>query len=720
MQNEINGGIFFNAVIQGQNITLQLPATVTPSLFGLPRRTSTFAGRDQEFQEMINTLSPSESRNGIVLAVSGMAGVGKTELVLQLAHHVIKESSWFPGGALFVDLAGYDSERRVTPGVALGQLLRSLGIPAEAIPDDTQERARVYHSVLQSYAHQGRRILIVIDNTDSAEQCSLLIPSDDMNAALITSRHTLAIDAARYDLPTLSPDSSQELIQSILRKYSGGKDARAEQESGEVCRIAQLCGYLPLALQIAGALLADSPNRPLSSFAEDLADVQARLDALEREERTVRAVFDLSYKNLQEEHARLFRLLPINAGPDISTETTACLADLEQRVAGRLLESLARAHLIEVGREWGRWRMHDLLRLYADERGMKEGRESERRDATRRLIGYYTETSEAADEILRGGASKVENQNFQKRLGVPLQWFEVEEQNLLAATHLAEVCELTESAYLISMHLGLYLDIRRRVSDSARVANTALRAARQAQNIEWEARALNHVGLSLSSVRRFSEAIGPLREGVKLARKARNQQVECDCLLGLAAAVKGASGPGVAIAPLRRAMDLGRHLKNPITVGTALTNLGSAYRELGWLREAAEAYSESITYHRMSKDRRKEASGYSGLAAALSQMGDIATAVPHFDKAIKIYQEVGDEHGQAIALMNLGSAHMRMGNFKRARQIYEQARFRYQESGDKHGEATTLLNLATLERTAGESEKSRAYFEQAQKMRNET
>ncbi|MER6351344.1 tetratricopeptide repeat protein [Streptomyces sp. NPDC001634] len=654
----------------------------------------------------------------MALAFSGMAGVGKTELALQLAHRVLKEPGWFPGGSLFIDLAGYDSERRILPGAALGQLLRSLGIPAEAIPDDTQECARIYHSALQAYAQQGRRILIVVDNADSVEQCSPLILSDDVNAVLITSRHTLAVDATRYDLSVLSPESSQELIGSVLRKYSAGKDTRADQESGALCRIAQLCGYLPLALQIAAALLADSPNRPLISLAEDLANAQTRLDTLEREERTVRAVFELSYTALQEDQARLFRLLPINSGPDISTETVAHLADREERVASRLLESLARAHLIEIGREWGRWRLHDLLRLYAEEKGMEQARENERREAVRRLTSYYANVSEAADWILRGGSSKAERRNFQNRRGDALKWFEAEEPNLLAAAHLAEGSELTKEAYLISMHLGLYLDIRRRLSDSARAANTALRAARQAQNIEWQARALSHVGLALSSVRRFREAIGPLRLGVKLSREAGNQQVECDCLLALGAALKGASGADAAVAPLRRALNLGKQLKSPISVGTALTNLGSAYRESGRLKEAAEAYSESITYHHISRDRRKEASGYSGLAAALFQMGDISTAFPHFGKAIKIYQEVGDEHGLAIALMNLGNAHMGMGNLEKARQIYKRARLHYQESSDKQGEAATLLNLATLERTAGNPGKARIYSQQAQGMLN--
>jgi tetratricopeptide (TPR) repeat protein len=716
MRNEIKDGVFFGVVIQGQYATIQLPPTVSPALSGLPRRASTFEGRVREVREMKASLRPSPLQNDVVIAVTGMAGVGKTELALQVAHGVLSEESWFSGGVLFIDLFGYDAERRIQPREALGSLLNSLGLPPETIPDEVQDRVRVYRSALQAYAERGKRILVIVDNAYSADQASCLIPGDGINAALVTSRHTLSIDAELYDLDVLKPEYAVDVIRSVIRRYRGAKDARVEREPAEALRVAELCGFLPLALQIAAALLVDSSSRPISTLADELADVHSRLDTLTREERAVRAAFDLSYESLPKDQAHLFRLLSINAGPDVSREAVSRLGGLELGDTGRILESLNRAHLIEVGQDWGRWRLHDLLRIYATEKGMAAEKEDGRDQAVRRLIDYYSDTSESADWILRDRASKAEGRRFRDRRGEPLEWFRVEEDNLLAAIRLAEKEDLFASSYYISMHLGLYLDVRRRVTDVIEVASTALRAARRAENVDWQARSLNHLGLALSTVRRFGDAIPPLTEGVKLARMAGNRETECDILIALGAALKQVNGPAAGIAPLKRALTLGRVLGNPLHVGTALTNLGNIYRESGKLVEAAKAYSESIRYHRLSRDRRKEASGHSGLAVTLSQLGKFDTSIPHFKKAVDMYKSVGDQHGLAVTLMNLGSTHTAMGDLRNARNILLQARVCYRESHDAHGEGVTLLNLSFLERDAGDQEQSRAYFDMAQEL----
>ncbi|MFC9059344.1 tetratricopeptide repeat protein [Streptomyces sp. NPDC057074] len=718
MNNEIKDGVFFGAVIQGQHTTIQLPPVVTPALSGLPRRASTFEGRDREISEMHAILRPTASKSEAVIAVTGMAGVGKTELALQVAHVALKETEWFPGGVLFIDLFGYDTDRRVEPHAALGSLLGSLGLPAESIPEETQDRTRMFRSVLQSYAEQGKRILVLLDNADSSDQVSPLIPSDGINAALVTSRHTLSIDAKLYDLDVLRPESAIDVIRAVIRRHRGAQDSRVEQEPTDTLRVAGLCGFLPLALQIAAALLADSSSRPIKSLADDLANAHSRLDTLTREERAVRAAFDLSYERLPKDQARLFRLLPLNTGPDVASEAVSKLAELEVRETARMLESLSRAHLVEVGQVWGRWRLHDLLRIYANEKGDASKREDGQEQAVRRLGRYYTDTSESADWVLRDRASKAEGKRFRDRYGEPVKWFHIEETNLLAASHLAEREGLFEGAYSISIHLGLYLDVRRRVTDLIGVAKTALSAARKAENIDWQARSLNHLGLALSSIRRFSDSIPPLMEGVKLARAAGAREVECDMLIALGAALRQVNGPVAGIPPLKRALTLGRALGDPLHVGTALTNLGNVYRESGRLAEAVKAYGESVRFHQLSGDRRKEASGHSGLALAFSQLGNHDASLPHFRKAIELYKSVGDQHGLAITLMNLGGTHTAMADLKSARDIFQKARVCYRESSDPHGEGVTLLNLSFLERDAGNQKQSRAYFEMAQELFN--
>jgi hypothetical protein len=259
--NQITGGIFFQAVIQGKNITVQLPSQVTPALSGLPPVSSTFTGREQQVKELLESLAKVEEpqRANLALAIAGLPGVGKTELVIQTAARALREPSWFPGGVLFVDMFGYDDARRMSCERALESMLVALGMPSEHIPDRLQDRSRLYRSVLGAFADQGRRILLVIDNVSTAEQVRPLLPTEGTSAALLTSRHTLDVGARLYDLPILDSRTSVELLHNALQHSRGVADTRARDEPEQAATVARWCGGLPLALHIAGALLADTP-----------------------------------------------------------------------------------------------------------------------------------------------------------------------------------------------------------------------------------------------------------------------------------------------------------------------------------------------------------------------------------------------------------------------------------------------------------------------------
>ncbi|MFD3622420.1 hypothetical protein ACFWWT_46205 [Streptomyces sp. NPDC058676] len=193
-----------------------LPPEVKPALSGLQKASATFTGRDTHVEELLQGLAPGggeQQRAVLVAAVAGLAGVGKTELIVQTASRAMKKPGWFPGGVLFVDLFGYDTERRLSPERALDGLLAALGMPGEHIPADLQGRTRLYRSVLATFAKEGRRILVIIDNASSAEQARPLLPTDGTTAALLTSRHTLDVDARLHDLAVLDEPSSIELLQ---------------------------------------------------------------------------------------------------------------------------------------------------------------------------------------------------------------------------------------------------------------------------------------------------------------------------------------------------------------------------------------------------------------------------------------------------------------------------------------------------------------------------
>lgn len=193
-------------MVQGRDITVQLPHTITRALSGLPDGSPAFTGREGQVEELLEALAPGQGpQEAVLTAVAGLAGVGKTELVVQTAARALEQPGWFPGGVLFVDLFGYDAERLVSAERALDGLLRALGMHAEHVPAELQDRSRLYRSVLATFAEQGRRILVVIDNAATAEQVRPLLPTDGATATLVTSRHTLDVGARLHDLDVLSP-----------------------------------------------------------------------------------------------------------------------------------------------------------------------------------------------------------------------------------------------------------------------------------------------------------------------------------------------------------------------------------------------------------------------------------------------------------------------------------------------------------------------------------
>ncbi|WP_190216082.1 ATP-binding protein [Streptomyces griseosporeus] len=479
--NTITGGSFFNAVVQGRDITVHLPPAITPALSGLPAPASAFTGRDKHVEQLLADLAPTiggaggEQRGVPVSAVSGLAGIGKTELAVQTAARALGQPGWFPGGVLFTDLAGYDPERHVPPERALEGLLRSLGIPGEHIPNGLENRQRLYRSVLAAYAREDRRILVVIDNASTSGQARPLLPTDGTTAAVVTSRHTLdGLDARLHDLDTLSEAASIAVLDQALRHARGNDDTRFADDIQATAVIARLCAGLPLALRIAAAILAAAPTRPAASLAAALQAEHTRLDKLARPDRAVRAAFELSYRHLTPDQARIFRLLPIDPGPDLSTEAATHLADTDTDRAEDLLRHLADAHLIVPGQVWGRWSLHDLMRLYADEVGHQHPHQ--RNAAEYRLHRHYVMKSRAARSriIEKERSTPLREQASQCFSGISeaIWWFKEEHSNLIALITGAPVRSRAVTATVLAGFTAPYLRTGHHVEDLLAIAET--------------------------------------------------------------------------------------------------------------------------------------------------------------------------------------------------------------------------------------------------------
>ncbi|WP_051789361.1 AAA family ATPase [Streptomyces sp. NRRL S-1022] len=325
-----------------------------------------FTGRDDELGSLLTDLAPADAgRSAVpVTAVAGLGGVGKTALTVRAAH-TARERGWFPGGALFVDCHGYD-ETPAGPEQLLEALLRALGVAAAHVPGTLDERAGLYRSVLAERARTRGRVLIVVDNASHPGQVRPLLPGHTTHRVLVTSRDTLSqLGAHLLHLDVLRPEAARDVLHGALRAAAPA-DRRVLVAPGAARQLCELCGRLPLALQSAAALLISDPGKPVAELVAELADSATLLDHLDDGERGVRSCFDLSYRRLGSEPARLLRLLALAPGSETSDETITVLSGAGT-LPRRRLDALIRAHLVAPGSLRGCWTLHDLGRVLRGE-----------------------------------------------------------------------------------------------------------------------------------------------------------------------------------------------------------------------------------------------------------------------------------------------------------------------------------------------------------------
>ncbi|MFK3733386.1 tetratricopeptide repeat protein [Streptomyces sp. NPDC088090] len=629
-------------------------------------------GREETAGALLEALGPEGSGATVV---TGLPGVGKTALALHAAHRAVARGR-FPGGTLFVHLRGYDPAGAVAPEQALEALLRALGVRDDDLPPTPETQAGLYRSLLSRRAEEHGPVLILADDASSPAQLHPLLPAHPAHRLLSTSRDSLTAPDLRprlIPLDELEPDAAAELIAAALTQ-TRPDDPRPAAEPAALADVVSHCGRLPLALTIAAALLTDDPGLPIAALADDLADTRTRLETLRHEDATgrslaVRTAFDLSYGRLKERDARLFRLLPLNPGPDLSTEAAAVLTGRPARETRAELAALARACLVtEHPRGSGRWRMHDLIRLYASELP------AEQDDAGalgRLMVRYYYAVGDAADDHLRARPGRPVPARFADRAEA-LAWLDAERANLIAAVHQA-TAHVPEVVVRLTSTPSVYLHERRRFHDALILNGHAVEAARRLDDRTGEAFALGHLGLASRELRRFDEAIDQLG----------------------------------------RVVDLYRELGDRYNEATALSGLGSAYLDADRLDDAVSTLTGAADFFRELGDRPAETDTLTNLASALQQAGRPEEAITTLTEALALYDEIGDRQGKGAALNNLGIALREVHRYEESIAAHTQDLAICREFGDRHGEAKTLNNLASALQRAGRVEESVAAIRQA-------
>jgi tetratricopeptide (TPR) repeat protein/transcriptional regulator with XRE-family HTH domain len=643
----------------------------------LPAAVADFTGRAAELHRLTQVLDAAAGgRPGTVVisAISGMAGVGKTALALHWAHQV---AGRFPDGQLYVNLRGFDpSGSPVTAPEAIRGFLDALGVVPESIPASPESQAGRYRSLLAA-----RRMLIVLDNARDEQQVRLLLPASAGTLVVVTSRSQLtglaATDGARLlSLDVLAHDEATELLVTRIGPV------RAAAEPGAVSEIADLSACLPLAVTIVAARAATRPSLPLAALADELRHASGRLDALDADDpaASVRAVFSWSVRHLSPEAARMFRLLGIHPGPDISGPAAASLAGCDRAQARRNLGELARAHLI-TERAGGRPAFHDLLRAYAAEQARDTGSEPEREAAIGRVLDHYLHTAAHAALLLNPSHEPVDlappgpgtapEQPADHRQA--LAWFEEEHQVLLAAVALAVQSGFDVHAWQLPWALAPFLQTRGLWQEWAATQQTALAAATRRDEEAAQAVCGRLLAAAYCDMGDYDESARLFSTSLTLYARLGNRLGEAKVQHNLAALAEAQGRPGDVLEHTQEALRLYRAIGDKASEAAALNNVGWTYGLLGDYEQARGFCRQALALCTEVGHHWLEGYVWDSLGYAEHHMGNLGDAAACYQRALSLHREAGDRFTEAEALTHLGQTRQAAGNLTQAREVWRQA-----------------------------------------------
>lgn len=658
----------------------------------LPPDVDGFAGRAEALRLLDGLAAARLGGHGpSTVAVSGMAGVGKTSLALHWAHRVARH---FPDGQLYVNLRGFaPGERVVEPREALSGFLEALGVPRERVPSDVDTMAGLYRSLLAA-----RRVLVVLDNARDAAQARPLLPGGGGCMTVVTSRDSLAglvaASAVPVPLAPLTDGEARDLLRPRLRRALSTED-----EPAVAALVARGAG-LPLALAILAARAALSPGLPLGSVAS------GGLDALDHrdEETSVRAVFHWSYRALSAPGAELFRLLGLHPGAEVTVPAAASLLGAPPREAGRALAELTAAHLVTETAP-GRFGRHDLLRSYSRELTESKDAEEVRLRAIERVLDHYVHTAYAAMRLLQPqrqgiepapsaeGVSLVELTDH----GSALAWFTAEHSCLLAMVRLGFEHGLDAHTVRLAFALRNYLDWQGHWDDWAEVLAVALKAAECSGLVLAQISAHRGLARVLSMREEHTAAHGHLELAAALAAGLDDPTELAHTHQSLAVHFDARGMYTEEIAHGERALELFRAVGHRRGEAVSLNAIGWAQAHLGEYRRAIEHCGLALVLHTELDSRHGRAGAHDSLGFAHLGLGELDAAAGHLLAAIGLFAEVGDRHGEATALWHLADAEAARGDIAEARRRYRAALSIMDELG--LGEAARIRDaLADLDR----------------------
>jgi tetratricopeptide (TPR) repeat protein len=663
VRNSLRGDVAGSVVQAGNiygDIRLDLGDRDQPIPRQLPADIPDFVGRSAELRTL-DRLAAGMGRNAAVSAVIGSGGVGKTALAVHWGH---RTAHAFPDGQLYLNLRGFSPDAYpMTTEEALRGMLEVVHGPR--IPTSVDAQVGLFRSILAD-----RRILLVLDNARDFDQIQSLLPGGHTSFALVTSRSRLEGVAITHGGRIIALDAFDDTVAlRYFKRTVGAKRVTEQPRAAE--EILNYCGGLPLALSVISARARNLPGFPLSALSAQLRDEVDRLGALDSGEMatSIRSVFATSYQNLSPAAARLFRLIGMHPGPDITPAAAASLAALPARDVLAPLRELCRAHLMAEHLP-SRFVIHDLLRIYAAELSADADDEAGRSAALARMFDFYVHSAYAAERLMNPQRPDIELREHATDV-IPAEpqtyaeavaWCSAEYAVLLSAVRQASTRGHHGRAWQLAWSLGCFFQRSGRFRDWERTYTAGFAAA-------------GHLG--------DEYAIATMKLGL-----------------------------GDACARLGEHDDANGHLRDALSLfrdGGHGVSEGRTHLTLAWLCEQRRRYTEALEHshaalalYRAAEYRAGEPRALNWVGWSCALLGSFHEAVSYCEEALLITQELGDQDGESSTLDSLGFAHHELHDHERAMDYYQRAVDLRQRLGARFGEASSLERLGDVCKSSGD------------------
>jgi DNA-binding SARP family transcriptional activator/uncharacterized protein HemY len=658
----------------------------------LPADLADFTGRTGPCAELAGALV--EPR---VCVIAGPGGVGKSALAVHVAHRVAGE---FPDGQLHVELRGL-SDLPASPVEVLGRFLRALQADGGPLPDSLDERMDRFRTAIAD-----RRILLVLDDATSEAQVRPLLPGGSSCAVLITSRSRLPGLAGAHlvELDTMSPDEATALLANVAGEQ------RIREAPHAAAQIVDRCGYLPLAVRIAGARLAARRQWSAQLLATRLADEQRRLDELQVGDQRLRATIELSYRALPPPAQVALRRLGWLGYVDFAPWVVAALTGTTVTSSTDVAEQLVDAHLVDYSRvdDAGRvrYRMHDLVRIYAAEQAAAVEDHADRVAAMTSVIGGWLWLVERLAAELppatlphapRGSAAvarPIDPDAAEQAVADPQGWLAMEQHSLVLTVEQAATLGLHEAAVQLASALcGSLFPTYNLLDCWERTHDAAMAAACQAEDTGGKAILLAELGQLRYEQDRFAEARQYLSQALAMFRDAQDARGEAVVLTALGLACREQGYLPEAHHFLDQAATVSAALGDDRAIGNCARIRGSVHLEQGHYAEAWTDLDTALAAYTRAGSRRGEALTLRTIGLVHRATGDLDAAEQAFQSALEILDRIGDRLLAAYCVRALAKTWLRQGHHEKSLAALAEALATCRAAADRWGQALTLRTL---------------------------